>query len=81
MIQEEITGTLKTVFQSVFNETDIAITREMTAEDVPSWDSLHHIQLISEVERAFRIKFKLREVMTMKNVGDLIDLINRKTTL
>ena len=80
MIQEEITGTLKTVFQSVFNETDIAITREMTAEDVPSWDSLHHIQLISEVERAFRIKFKLREVMTMKNVGDLIDLINRKTT-
>jgi acyl carrier protein len=79
MMQEEITGTLKTVFQSVFDETDIAITREMSAEDVPSWDSLHHIQLISEVERAFRIKFKLREVMAMKNVGDLIDLIHSKT--
>ena len=79
MMQEEITGTLKTVFQSVFDETDIAITREMSAEDVPSWDSLHHIQLISEVERAFKIKFKLREVMGMKSVGDLIDLIDRKT--
>jgi acyl carrier protein len=79
MMQEEITGTLKTVFQNVFDETDIAITREMSAEDVPSWDSLHHIQLISEVERAFRIKFKLREVMAMKNVGDLIDLIHSKT--
>jgi acyl carrier protein len=79
MINEEITGTLKTVFQSVFDESDITITREMTAQDVESWDSLHHIQLISEVERAFKIKFKLREVMGMKSVGDLIDLIDRKT--
>lgn len=79
MIHEEITGTLKTVFQSVFDENDITITREMSAQDVASWDSLHHIQLISEVERAFKIKFKLREVMGMKNVGDLIDLIDRKT--
>ena len=79
MIHEEITGALKTVFQSVFDENDITITREMTAEDVASWDSLHHIQLISEVERTFKIKFKLREVMAMKNVGDLIDLIDRKT--
>jgi len=79
MIHEEITGRLKTVFQSVFDENDITITREMTAEDVASWDSLHHIQLISEVERTFKVKFKLREVMAMKNVGDLIDLIDRKT--
>ena len=79
MIHEEITGTLKTVFQSVFDESEITITREMTAQDVESWDSLHHIQLISEVERAFKIKFKLREVMGMKSVGDLIDLIDRKT--
>jgi acyl carrier protein len=39
---------------------------------------LRHIQLISEVERAFRIKFKLREIVSMKNVGDLIDLIHIK---
>ena len=79
MIREEITGTLKNVFQNVFDQSDITITREMTAHDVESWDSLHHIQLISEVERAFKIKFKLREVMGMKSVGDLIDLIDRKT--
>ena len=79
MINDEITGKLKSVFERVFDENDITITREMTAEDVPTWDSLHHIQLISEVERAFRIKFKLREVLSMKNVGDLIDLIHTKT--
>jgi acyl carrier protein len=78
MKNEEITGMLKAVFQKVLEENDITITREMTAHDIEKWDSLRHIQLISEVERAFRIKFKLREVLHMKNVGDLIDLIHAK---
>ena len=81
MIQEEITSNLKSVFQKVFEENNITITREMTADDVENWDSLRHIQLISEVERAFGVKFKLREVMSMKNVGDLIDLIHAKQSL
>ena len=81
MIQEEITSNLKSVFQKVFEENNITITRELTADDVENWDSLRHIQLISEVERAFGVKFKLREVMSMKNVGDLIDLIHAKQSL
>jgi acyl carrier protein len=78
MIQEEITGKLKSVFQKVFEENDITLTREMTAQDIEGWDSLRHVQLISAVESAFGIKFKLREVLGMKNVGDLIDLIHAK---
>lgn len=78
MEKEAITGKLKSVFEKVFEENDITITREMTAHDVEKWDSLRHIQLISEVERDFGIKFKLREVVSMKNVGDLIDLIHAK---
>ncbi len=78
MKTEEITGTLKSVFQKVLEEKDITITRELTAQDIEKWDSLRHIQLISEVERAFGIKFKLREIMNMNNVGDLIDLIDAK---
>jgi acyl carrier protein len=78
MKKEEVTDELKVVFQKVLEENDITITREMTARDIEKWDSLRHIQLISEVERAFGIKFKLREVLSMKNVGDLIDLIHAK---
>ena len=78
MEKEAITSTLKSVFQKVLEEKDITITREMTAQDVEKWDSLRHIQLISEVENAFGIKFKLREILSMKNVGDLIDLIYAK---
>ena len=78
MKTEEITGKLTSVFQKVLEEKDLTITRDMTAHDVEKWDSLRHIQLISEVESAFGIKFKLREIMSMNNVGDLIDLIHAK---
>ena len=78
MEKEAITNKLKSVFQKVLEEKEITITREMTAQDVEKWDSLRHVQLISEVESAFGIKFKLREIMSMTNVGDLIDLIHAK---
>jgi acyl carrier protein len=78
MKKEEITGKFKSVFQKVLENNDLTVTREMTAQDVENWDSLRHIQLITEVEKAFGVKFKLREVLSMKNVGDLIDLIHSK---
>ena len=78
MEKEAITGKLKSVFEKVLEESDVTITREMTAQDIEKWDSLRHIQLISEVESAFGIKFKLREIMSMNNVGDLIHLIHAK---
>jgi acyl carrier protein len=78
MKKEETTNKLKSVFQKVLAANNITITREMTAQDIEEWDSLRHIQLIGEVEKAFGIKFKLREVLSMKNVGDLIDLIHAK---
>jgi acyl carrier protein len=74
----EITVRLKTVFEKVLDEKNITITRELAAQDIEKWDSLRHIQLISEVESAFGIKFKLREILHMNNVGDLIDLITAK---
>jgi acyl carrier protein len=79
MNKDEIGGKLRSVFQEVFQENNLILTREMTAKDVAKWDSLRHIQMIAEVETAFGITFKLREVMIMKNVGDLIDRIHAKT--
>lgn len=51
----------------------------MTAGDVENWDSLTHIDLITAVEREFRVKLTTSEVMSLKNVGDLMSLIQKKT--
>ena len=45
----------------------------LTATDVDGWDSLTHMMIISEVEKAFSITFKLKELNKMKNMGDMLD--------
>ena len=62
----------------VFDADDLEVTDATTADDVEEWDSLHHIRLIVAVERHFKIKFKNAEVETLKNVGDLVRLIDGK---
>jgi acyl carrier protein len=63
----------------IFDNDDLVLTRGTTAQDVEGWDSLTHINLIVALEREFKIKFTTAEVTGMKNVGELSDLIARKT--
>ncbi len=69
---------LTPVFRKIFNAPELVITDEMTANDVEGWDSLSHMLLIADVEAAFSIKFKLKELNKMRNVGDMIDVILTK---
>lgn len=80
MSKELIIEKLTRVFREVFNNDQITLSNEMTAQDVGSWDSLSHMLMIEKVETTFGLKFKLREINKLKNVGVLIDLIENKTT-
>jgi acyl carrier protein len=73
-IVEKLTG----IFRTVFNEDSLLITDELTADDVERWDSLSHMLMITEVENEFSVKFKLKELNKMRNVGDMIDTIKAK---
>lgn len=69
---------LNDVMQNVFVDSELVITRDTTADDVDGWDSLSHARLIMEIERHFGIKFVMEEVGDLQNVGELVDLIERK---
>jgi acyl carrier protein len=71
----DIIERLNEVFQNVFDDDDITVDRDTTADDIDDWDSLEHIRLIAAVEREFGIKFTMKEVSAMKNVGEMIDII------
>ena len=75
MERNEIIEKLTAIFRNVFTDTNLILIDEMTANDVEKWDSLTHMLLINEVETAFGIKFKLKDLNKMKNVGNLIELI------
>ncbi len=70
--------TLNDIFRQVFDDPSIVIKRETTADDIDEWDSLSHINLVIAVETKFNIKFALGELQALKNVGEMIDLIEKK---
>ncbi len=78
MTRQEIFEKLNEVFSDVFDE-DITVTGETTSSDIEDWDSLTHITLISEVEDTFGIKFSMKDVLGMKNVGEMADIIEKNT--
>jgi acyl carrier protein len=69
---------LNAVFCEVFDNPDIRIRADMTADDVDGWDSLSHVNLIVAVEARFGITFTQRELLTFRNVGDLARSVESK---
>lgn len=75
MTREEVFKRLNGVFQDVFDDGDITVNDATTADDIEDWDSLEHINLVSAVEKEFGIKFTMGQVVTMKNVGEMVNII------
>lgn len=66
---------LTKVFRDVFDDDSIEINNLTTADDIDDWDSLEHINLVSAVEGEFSMRFKMREVSSMNNVGEMASII------
>lgn len=75
MNRQEVTEKLNEVFADVFDDDSITVNDETTANDIEDWDSLTHISLLGAVEDEFGIRFNMKAVQELKNVGDMIDMI------
>jgi len=75
---DAVLARVNTVFQDLFEDDELLVGRKTTAADVPGWDSLMHVRLILGMEKAFGVRFTSSEVGSLKNVGDLLDLLGRK---
>ena len=77
-MNQEILDRLNAIFQDVFDDDTLTVTRNTTAKDVEDWDSLSHITLIGAVEDEFRMKFSMKEVVEMKNVGEMAAIVEAR---
>ncbi|MBP5608700.1 MAG: acyl carrier protein [Lachnospiraceae bacterium] len=80
MSRTEILERVNDVFREVFEDDDIAVTESTTANDIEDWDSLMHITLISEIEAAFGFRFAMKDVVGMKDVGEMLTIIEANAT-
>lgn len=78
METEEILQRVNQIFKSVLEDETLVIENETTADDVDDWDSLNHIVLVVEIEKAFGIKFTANEILSFKNVGEMNQAIKKK---
>lgn len=75
MTKEIIYEKLNEVFRDVFDDDSITVNADTTADDIEDWDSLEHINLVSAVEKEFGVKFTMAQVVGMKNVGEMVEVI------
>jgi acyl carrier protein len=78
MDNADIVARLTPIFRDVFNDNTLVVTEGLNAADVATWDSLSNINMIVAVEKAFGVKFSIKDVRNLKNVGELLGLIKRK---
>lgn len=78
MERNEIYAELNEIFMDVLDLDEVELKDETSADDIEEWDSLSHIQLIVAIEKTFKIKFTSKEIMSWKNVGEMVDCILTK---
>jgi len=81
MTKNDAMKALPPIFRELFDDDSIVLRDDMTAADVDGWDSVEHFNLISEIESAFGMRFKMKEVSGMKNVGELAELVAERGKL
>lgn len=75
---EQTQAALTKIFHDVFDDDTIVLRPDLTAADVEGWDSLAHVRLLLTVERKMGIRFNAAEAGKLKNVGELLELIDSK---
>jgi acyl carrier protein len=75
---DDVFPEVQEIFRAVLDQPDLVLTRESSASTVDNWDSLAHVDIITAVQSRFKVRFALSDLDRMKNVGDLIDLTQKK---
>ena len=79
MTREMLFDGVQDIFRDIFDVDDLVISNTTNSDEIEDWDSLNHINLVSAIEKEFKIKFALGELMAIKDVGAMVDLmINEK---
>ena len=75
MTRDEVFNGVQDIFRDIFDIDDLVVSNTTNSDEIEDWDSLNHINLVSAIEKESKIKFALGELMTLKDVGAMVDLM------
>ncbi|GEM_PF-458804 len=76
--REEILQQINVIFRKGLNKPELEMNEATSADHVPEWDSLNHALLMVRVQGHFQVKFSIAELVQLKTIGDLCDLVEAK---
>jgi acyl carrier protein len=77
MTNDELLLQLQDIFQDIFDDETLVLTRDSSASTIEDWDSLAHVNLVTAIEKRYKVHFGLGELHGLKNVGDMVDLLQK----
>ena len=80
MTREEILLAITDILRDILAQPQLMITEQTTADKVERWDSINHVNILMTIERTFKIRFSLGEIKQLRDVGEMINLIEKKLT-
>ena len=80
MTREEIINRVGKIFKDIFDDSSLVISEHLSPDQIDSWDSLNHINLLTAVQQEFHIKFELSELHRLNDVKTMVDAIVNKVS-
>ena len=77
MERSEIIEKLTPIARTIFENQDMVLADDMSADNVPTWTSLAFMQFLTEIENQFGFKFKMMELFNLKTMGNIIASIEK----
>jgi len=78
---QDILVKVQGAFHNAFNIDPQSVSLETSPDDIPGWDSVGHLSLVSNLEEALGISIDLDELMEMENVRDIVRIVQSKLTV
>jgi acyl carrier protein len=69
---------IRQVMKAAFNVDPQTITIETKASEIPGWDSVGQLSLITELEDCFKFSLEVDDMMAMENVRDVVRIVQDK---
>jgi acyl carrier protein len=79
MKTEEVFKIVISLAGEVIKDTPANISVNTSFQEIPRWTSLNHAFIINKIEKHYGIEFELEEMIELRTVGDICELIIIKT--
>lgn len=77
-MNEQVLNRVRQIVSDVLQVDEDVITPDSSPENVASWDSVQHLNLVLALEGEYSLEFLPEEMDRMKTVGEIAKLIAAK---